>query len=580
MMTKTLSPSKKKRKESVESPSQDIFSRYMTVLEPIDGMPPCRSAIAQRTLERVAVDISNGDLEETIRMMLTLAGADRFLPPQYAKFQTVVMEGAVFVLTHLPKERIVEKLVDQLMLPMDATPGERICTLVKDMPTLHKLSQIIGRSPGIDPEFKKALVDLEDNVNTVSYETMSRSLQDSLNIRTKSASSKKKHTLFPLKSEKRESAIVPDGTILAEASVCAVLPGTVDGESAVFKMVKPVIKKRMASELALWGRLGTFLDENKDAWGLGDFQFKGTIDQVSWLLQNEVDLSLEQKNLDAVADYYQASPSILIPRKMEQSTPDVTVMQKLDGSKITDVEGLTAKQKRALAKKVARLCILRPIIELERESVFHGDPHAGNIAYRFDDDTLLNGNKPSIIFYDWAMVGRLKRVERLAVLLMISGLILENKTVIYYAADIMTGGKITADGALGSNVLSLISDVLQSKEHRIKGVLGSVEHLIEQIMYQGVVFSPDLLVFEKGLVTLKGVLADIDPTFDRDEYVVLAAVGQFVSDVIHFRVQAVIMKEVWALYKYSLSLFFDIQKTLIRFGWELVKFYGLRIPAV
>ncbi|MBF0469389.1 MAG: hypothetical protein HQK61_10980, partial [Desulfamplus sp.] len=312
-------------------------------------------------------------------------------------------------------------------------------------------------------------------------------------------------------------------------------------------------------------RLGDYLDLNKDKWGLGDFQFRGTIDQVSWLLQNEIDLDLEQKNLDAVRHYYRSVPSVSIPEKMPISTTGVTVMSRLDGIKITDVEHLSFRQRRALAKKVTRICILQPIIDLNKESVFHGDPHAGNIAYQFENST------PRIIFYDWAMVGRLKRTERLAVILMISGLVAGNSTLIYYAADIMAGGKITSDPDLGPKVLDLVTEITRQRQSGISGVLSSVEALIERIMYQGVVFSSDLLVFEKGLVTLKGVLADIDPAFDRDEYVVWSAAVQLASDIAHFRLQSMILKEIWSIYKYSISVFLDIQKAILRFGWDMVK---------
>ncbi|MBF0233309.1 MAG: hypothetical protein HQK65_09765, partial [Desulfamplus sp.] len=413
----------------------------------------------------------------------------------------------------------------------------------------------------------------------------------------------------------KNSRVDIEKRVLAEASVCAVIPGQLSGQNRrylsrqdpgidknsnndhalmgttknespiitansrdfhtkisqenvkqiVFKMVKPAIKKNMPAELALWKHLGDYLDSNKEKWGLGEFQFRGTIDQVSWLLQNEIDLSLEQKNLDAVRDYYRADPSVSIPEKLSLSTPGVTVMTRLDGSKITDVDHLSGRQRRILARKLTRLCILQPIIDLNKESIFHGDPHAGNIAYKFEN------SKPGIIFYDWAMVGRLGRLERLAVILMISGLIAGNTTVIYYAADIMSGGKITSDADLGRRVLDIIKNITQQRESRISGVLSSVESLIEQIMYQGVVFSSDLLVFEKGLVTLKGVLADIDPSFDRDEYVVWAAAGQLAGDVAHFRLQSMLLKEIWSLYKYSLSIFFDIQKAIFRFGWDMVR---------
>lgn len=555
------------------------FYRYLKVLSPIDGMVPLKSVIYQRTMELLIQDVSQGQLPHTIRMMLIMAGADDFLPPQYAGFQTVVMEGALFLLTRLPRERIAEKIVDQLVLPMDAEPGKRICELVKDMPTLHKLIQIIGRSPGIDPQFKESLIQLEDNVSTVTYEALHQQL------------------IHGLYENNPCSHVNLKKEILAEASVCAVVAGTVSGRDKassrktkirriterckskkggqvqdtpmVFKMVKPAIKKNMAAELALWGRLGDFLDTNKKKWGLDEFQFKGTIDQVSRLLHNEIDLHLEQQNLDAVTQYYHSDPLVLIPEKSSLSTPDITVMTRLDGNKITDVEHLSRREKRILAQKVTRLCILQPIIDLEQESIFHGDPHAGNIAYRFE------GCKPEIIFYDWAMVGRLNRLERLAVILMISGLIAGNATVIYYAADIMAEGKITSDPHVGRKILDIITDLIQSREKRIQGVLSSVEFLIEQIMYQGVVFSSDLLVFEKGLVTLKGVLADIDPSFDRDEYVIWSAATQLASDFAHFRIQSMIVRELWSLYKYSFSLFIDIQKTILGFGWDMVRNYGM-----
>jgi len=559
------------------------FSRYFNTLSrDEDEQLPSRALIDKRTMELVRFDISQGRLPQTLRLMLKIAGADRFLPPQYRKFQPVVMEGAIFFLSHLPEKRIIEKITDQLVLPIGFKPGQRICTLVKDTPTLHKLLQIIGRSPGIDPDFKEFLVELEDNISTLNYDTLEPLLTDEF-----------RHVDPSLQ-------LILEKNILAEASVCAVIPGTltteqqghddsryiwkdvfrkltakqqrqdkeqVPGQPIVCKLVKPAIKKNMSAELALWRRLGEYLDAHREKWEMGNFRFKETIDQVGWLLQNEIDLNLEQKNLDAVTHYYRADPSVSIPKKISVSTPNITVMTRLNGTKITDVAQLSGRQKRALAKKITNLCIVQPITALDRESIFHGDPHAGNIAFH------LEKSGPRIIFYDWAMVGRFNRLERLAVTLMISGLILKNSTVIYYSADLMSGGKISANGNLGRKVNDLIKDSIDSREHRIKGILASLESLIKQLMFQGVIFSPDFLMFKKALVTLEGVLADIDPTFDRDEYVVRASTAQFASDVVHFRLQSIILKEIWMLYKSNLSLFIKIQKVLLQFGWTVARAY-------
>ncbi len=549
----------------------DLILNYLGTLSPVDGALPAKALVRERIMSLLSEDIAAGRLPGLIRSMLQLAGADRFLPPQYAKFQKVVTEGAVFFISRLPAERICEKIADQLALPQEASAGERICLLVKDMPTLHKLSQIIGRSPGIDAEFKQSLVNLEDNVSTVTFDDIHAAFLNEL----------------PESGDESGHLQLGD-SILAEASVCAVVPGVYSEKESrswpgrvlslarrkkadsplVFKMVKPAIKANMASELELWGRLGDFLDDNKHRWGLGDFQFKGTIDQVSWLLRNEIDLELEQQNLDAAAAYYQETPEAAIPEVLPSSTPDMTVMSRLDGHKITDVRHLSRRKRRALARSVAKLCILNPIIDLEQESLFHGDPHAGNIAYEF------KGGKPKIIFYDWAMTGRLKRLERLAVMMMIAGLTARNDTLIYYAADIMAGGTISKNKDTAKAVRKIIGRVLSERESRLSGVLGDVEHLIEQLMYQGIVFSPDLLVFEKALVTLKGVLADVDPGFDRDAFIVWSAVRRLAADLASFRIQSMILKELWALYKHSLSVFMDIQRSLLRLAVDMAIVYG------
>lgn len=91
--------------------------------------------------------------------------------------------------------------------------------------------------------------------------------------------------------------------------------------------------------------------------------------------------------------------------------------------------------------------------------------------------------------------------------------------------------------------------------------------LFERFTYQGVVFSPVLLMYEKALVTLKGVLADVDPTFNRDDYMIWAAMTTFLDDVVRLRLLKLIIKDAWTLYRHSLSVMFDLQKVI---GWFLL----------
>ena len=85
-------------------------------------------------------------------------------------------------------------------------------------------------------------------------------------------------------------------------------------------------------------------------------------------------------------------------------------------------------------------------------------------------------------------------------------------------------------------------------------------------------------MYEKALVTLKGVLADIDPTFNRDDYMAWAAITTFLDDVIRLRLLKLVMKEIWTLYRHSLSLFLNIQRIIFWFFKDVAALRRKRPP--
>jgi len=122
---------------------------------------------------------------------------------------------------------------------------------------------------------------------------------------------------------------------------------------------------------------------------------------------------------------------------------------------------------------------------------------------------------------------------------------------------------------MSEKIEGIIDKAITGLEERHRGVLSTIEFLFEKFTYQGVVFSADLLMYEKALVTLKGVLADIDPTFKRDDYMVWGAVTTFANDVIRLRLLKLVMKDIRDLYLHSLFLLLDIQKVIFRFLWDV-----------
>ncbi len=524
---------------------------FMRITDPIDGKPPSRQQLHRRALQVLTDTHAGGTLTPLARTLVGFSGIDRFLPERYARFQPMVREGMVFLLAGLPLERLAEKIVDQLILPLDAPPARRLLALVRDMPTLQKLGQVIGRTPGLAPDFRQALTELENNVRTLDY----GDLQDGLDA--------ERAAMQP------QFTITPENRILAEATVCAVVPAMVADHPnarhwrAVLKMVKPAIRRHLPAELALWSRLGDYLDRHRERWGLGEFQFKKTIDQTRHLLENETNLPAEQANLDAARAYYAGNDAVLLPVRLPVSTPEMTAMSRLDGRKITDVSHLSDHQRRQLAATLARVCILRPVQDLRPEAVFHGDPHAGNIAYIFED------TRPRIILYDWAMTGRLKRLERFGLLLLGAGLLTRNRTISMLAVDFLSGGQATAQSDIADAVRSLVDKTVCRQGPPFAGILSEIEHLFDRMSRLGIVFSTDLLMFQKAMVTLKGVLADIDPSFNRDDHLISAAIVGFINDFVRFRPQKLLVREIWQLYPFNFGRAMEVQQILIKFCWHL-----------
>jgi ubiquinone biosynthesis protein len=543
---------------------QTAFFSYFFGLQGRIGLdksrwPDFRSDIAAK----LAQARKDNQLKPIVSRIVATTDIASFLPPAYSKFNVVLREGAVFMMCALSDRRLAAKLFDQLLLPVTATPAHRLFELIKDMPTLQKLGQIICRHPGLDPEFKQSLIALEDNLHTVDYATLSPLLQSEL----KGAD---RHTL------------TMDNQVLAEASVCAVVPAEIatrhaplENQKVVLKVVKPQIRENMAQELALWDQLGDFLNDRQSRWGLDEFNFRDTIARVRHLIENELDLAAEQANLRQVRHHFKEDHWVRIPEPLPLSTPQMTVMARLNGKKVTDTKGLTRKEKRDLATALFRICILQPVQEIREKSYFHGDPHAGNLAYFF------KGRHPQLILYDWSMTGQLTRLERFALVLLTLGLMTSNRMVIFFAMDIISSGQVTQEDALAAKVKQHIEKLTHGSTEPGEGLLSKIEMLFETLVYQGVLFSSDLLMFEKAMVTLKGVLSEIDPDFDRDHALIWVTMTRMINDMLHLRLQKVLLDELWHLYRYNLGKFLGFQKAIAAFLLEIgLSWVPIAIPAM
>ena len=120
-------------------------------------------------------------------------------------------------------------------------------------------------------------------------------------------------------------------------------------------------------------------------------------------IHEEMDYSKELENLKKIKGNMEPYGNVVIPNVHEAySTKNVLTMEYIPGIKITNVQELDEKgiDRQKLVIDVHKVFFTM----LLRHSIFHADPHPGNISVK-DDGTL--------ILYDFGMIGRLNNETRL-----------------------------------------------------------------------------------------------------------------------------------------------------------------------
>jgi ubiquinone biosynthesis protein len=437
---------------------------------------------------------------------------ERAVPEIYAHYRSLVRDGIEFFLSRVGRRRLVDLVVSQLKMDPAAGAQERLLELAKQFPTLHKMGQIIARNPHIDPLVKQWLVHLENG----RYGTPGKGLQEQIRGRLEQAG--------------HQDRVHVEPAILAEASVGAVIPfhwtpgGAQDRVQGVFKVLKPDISKHLDEELKILEATAAFFEAHRPRYPLGDFRFLEIFQDVRRMLVMEIDLAAEQVHLDAAACFFKDMDAIRIPRRLPLGTSDMTAMTYLEGPKITDA-ALNPQQRRRCAALLFEALICRPLFATDDPALFHGDPHAGNILAVIDPDTDIL----RIGLLDWSLAGRLARSDRIKTVQLIQAILKEDwGAACRYLRSMAVGRQHpVSQQRLRKTVIDLMRSFRFDGPSLIKKTFG----LMEELSYEGLVFSPQLMLFRKAIFTLEGVLHDLWPAFDMDAAVIQYLTGLMIQEV-------------------------------------------------
>jgi ubiquinone biosynthesis protein len=429
--------------------------------------------------------------------LLDEAALASLLPPAYALFARPIRDSLVRFLEQLPAERQSEILAQQAALPAPASVSQRLGLLARSCPVLHKLGQILARDQRLALELRHQLQTLESLPPSVPLPAIEQILNTELG---------------PL--ERLGVRLLPPA--IAEASVGIVIPfvrtRVTDNDEAegVFKVLKPGVEERLELELELLGQIGAYLDERCESLGIPQLDYEEAFQQVRDKLRWELRLDEEQRHLAWAATAYADQPQVQIPALLEECSPKVTAMQRIHGCKVTD-HGLTdGHERQRLAELVIEALISHPIFSPADQAMFHCDPHAGNLF-------VTEANRLAIL--DWSLVGSLSDSQRVAIVqIMLAALTLDAGRIVAVLEELAE--RQSMDGAALASLVH--RSLARIRGGQLPGLRWLTELLDTAVQTARLRVAADLLMFRKSLLTLEGVVAEIQPGGPDIDQVLLA----------------------------------------------------------
>lgn len=427
------------------------------------------------------------------------------VPPAYEVYRPAIIDGLIFFLEHLDEDRALTILGEQALLPEDAGINERIVAIARHCPALHKLGQVLARDRRLSPELRCLLQGLESMPSQLSA-AEARALAEA--------------ELGPL----ADLGIRIDAPPLAEASVAVIVPfegSGADGQPlrGVLKLLKPGVEAALEAELETLQRIGALLDARCEAYRLPPIAYEDTFCDVRALLAREVRLDQEQAHMRAARTAWAGMADVVIPEVYAFSTPRVTAMQRIDGCKVTEAAAaLPRRARRRLGDAIIRALIARPLWAAGGDaSLFHADPHAGNLFATPDGKLAI---------LDWSLVGALGKADRVALTQIVIGALTLDGSRIRAAIDALSQGR--SDRAALAAVIDERIGTL--KDGAFPGMGWVTSLLDEAALHARCRFDGDLLMFRKVLQTLEGVVADVSARSRPDRVLIVSMIKALAAE--------------------------------------------------
>lgn len=406
----------------------------------------------------------------------TLARHDALVPREFARH-------APFLL------RLAGSMLRAGAAGKDLRPGERLAVAFQKLgPAYVKLGQFMATRPDIVGfEFAADLGQLQDRMHSFSRKAACRELEK--------AFGKPVDDLFLSFSEP-----------IAAASIAQAHRATLkDGTEVAIKILRPGIEVKAGREFRAFARAARFIEAvSRSARRLEPVRFIETLKVATAI---ELDLRLEAGAASELEQNMAGRPDVRVPRIIWPLTAKrVVTMEWISGISPGDLPALDAAgiDRRELARRLVRVFLFQAL----HDGFFHADLHQGN---------MLIDREGRLCLIDFGIMGRLDANARRTFAEIIYGFISRNYR---RAADVHFEAGYVPEGQCRdtfAQALRAVGEPLHGRNAREIDMSRVLQQLFDVTAMFSMHLRPELILFQRTMVTAEGVARVLDPDIDMWE---------------------------------------------------------------
>jgi ubiquinone biosynthesis protein len=439
------------------------------------------------------IDSSRDKDAATVLVELLKPGA--WIPPAQARWLPVVEALLEAFLRHFDRAVLAQLLDDQWALPPSAPAAVRAVRMARELTALHKICQLLARNPRIPAEARATLAPLESLPPEAIPDTaVSAAVALALEARP-------------------DLELDPENPKIARGSVADVFrfrDRTSEAGAIAFKTVRSDSLLRIQNEAAILVRMaedcpavGVFAGPSFAA-GLAE-----ALRDAAGALLREIDFVGEAANLRDARAFYKFNRRICVPAAVGIPVDRGLFMEFVEGVPLLDAP-LDYESGRDAARLVFRRLVLDPLFSGLPETIFHADPHAGNLMVQMQKRAPL-----TLVLLDWSQAGRLSAPLRHA--------------LIALCLCCVTGDEPSPQ---------VLTRLLESDRKSIRiplpqgagDPLHAAFEIVQQLALQGHPVPLNLLLLRKSFLALDGITRQLDPDFNAWRETLVYTSGVFLSE--------------------------------------------------